>query len=307
MIMSEGRFVRPKTPTLAPGPSLNAAALVVVAAVSVATLAAVLAYGAVIASNTSRTRAAIKRIPDDPDVQKEAAISNGQVPGVTVIHKFGMNSDVGLAQETIWSLGGLYPFLLAAERLEINGTSILDTAGGDGARVITLIGIGADGLGLTEEVTMNGLVAVQTANAFFRIPRVRVSQAGTTRANVGAITITSVDTATPQADIAAGTGTTQMGVYSMANDKVGSLTSFTISAETLSGADRQHIAIYRRAGTTTTLVGDWSLRGGGTSSFAQPFEVPIRLDPGTDIEFRADNTAPGAIVSVFFTVVEQDV
>jgi hypothetical protein len=274
-----------------------------------AIFAALVAYGTVIASNTSRTRAAVKRIPRS-DVLGDAAISTGNRPGWEVVHKFGLNPAISAPEETIWFGGGLYTFLASAERLSVVSGSASDAApGGTGARTIRISGIDGAGAELEEEVTMNGVTPVLTTGSFFRVNRVRVTSAGSTENNVGSITLTSVDTATLQASIQAATGSTQLGFFSLPSDKQGFVTSITMSAEAAAGTGRQHIRAFVRdpdAGTEI-LIGDWGLRGGGTTSFTQEIDVPILLQPSNTIEFRATSTSAGAIISVFFIVLTQEV
>lgn len=303
---ASGRIRFPRTDRAGPAFSNLSQALLV--ALVTFTLAAVIAFGAVIASNTSRTRAAVKRIPDT-DVFGNSALSVGETPGYSVVHKFGLNPSIGTVSETVWFLGGLYTFLSAGERLSVVSASAADdSAGGTGARAIVISGVGADGFALSETVNMDGTTPVLTTGSFLRVNRVRVTTSGSGNTNAGIITITSVDTVTVQASVAAGVSTTQLGFFSTPSDQRAFINSIQMTAESAAGTGRQHVQgfLHTEEGTVV-LIGDWGMRGGGTTSFEQPIGLPLVLPPSSTIEFRATSTTAGARISVFFIILIEDI
>jgi len=54
-------------------------------------------------------------------------VAAGRVPGSFPLRKFGVNTDVDTARETIWSPGGIYPHLSAAEKSQVVSGEAADT------------------------------------------------------------------------------------------------------------------------------------------------------------------------------------
>ena len=296
--------------------SLSAGALVVITLVALGTLAAVISLGVIISNNTAATRRAVDSLMlDNVTVTAQMSgleinneIAAGRVPGTVAIFEFGRNPSVGAVSETIWTGGGLYPFLDVGEPLEIVSSSLNDdAAGGTGARTVRLFGIGANDLELIEDVDLSGTTPVQTVGSFLRIPRLIVVTAGSGRTNEGTITVATVNTATMQGIMSPGTSTTQAGFYSIPSNKESFMTSFTAAVESAGGNGRMHIEYYSRSRNVTTLKGDWSLEDRGTTSFQQNFEVSFYCGPSQDIEFRATSTSAGAVISIYFVILIKDI
>lgn len=231
------------------------------------------------------------------------AIPSGEEPGYSVIHKYGFNPDQNGPQETIWTGGGLYPYLTVGEILRINSTSASDTLGGSGSHTVRLFGVNESGIEITEDIDMDGTSYVFSTLEFYRIYRVRVIQAGASRVNEGTIVVEAANSTVVQGIIAIDQGSTQLGIYTIPSNKEGFLMSFTASSEESSGSGRQHIYMYTRNTNTTILFGDWGMRAVGTSEFTQDFKIPLYLAPMTDIEFRSSSTSSNAAMSIFFIVV----
>jgi len=234
-------------------------------------------------------------------------ISAGELTGFDVIHKFGYNQDIDTTFETIWSAGGLYPYLSTADNLRVVSTDVDDATGGAGARVVRIYGLDENGNEITDDVQMDGTNTVDTTKKFLRVFRGRVVSAGSSGFNEGLITASAVTGATLQMEILSETSSTQMGIYSVPVNMEAYLLSFTISSESSSGGGRQHISLYTHNNGIVTLRGDWGIRGGATSTFAQQYDIPLRLDPLTDIEFRASSTSSGAKISVYFIMLLREI
>ena len=109
------------------------------------------------------------------------AITEGDVTGYSVIHKFGRNNSVGTTLEPVcW--GGIYrtPQVAGATTLRIKaGGNANDDAAGTGAREVTLQGIDANGDVVTEAVATAGASASSATTAsFIRLFRAYVSAVG---------------------------------------------------------------------------------------------------------------------------------
>ena len=172
-------------------------------------------------------------------------VEQGNVPGYSIVHKFGKNPAVGTgAIEDIWYAGGLYAWPTAAATLEAISTSGNDTnAAGTGARVVTVQGLTIAGAEISEDINMAGLVASSATSAsFFRVSRAFVKTSGTyatgvTGSHAGTITIRVSGAGATQATIplegALPLGQTQIARYTVPASKKAFLltTSVAVSSK----------------------------------------------------------------------------
>ena len=109
-------------------------------------------------------------------------ISRGISQGVTKNHKFGRNKVVGATFAPI-AIGGIYrtPQASAATALRIKaGGNANDTANGSGARAVSLTGLNALGIEVSETIVTNGTSAsLATEQQFIRLYRALVTASGT--------------------------------------------------------------------------------------------------------------------------------
>lgn len=105
-------------------------------------------------------------------------VMKGQIPKHQIVNKFGSNSAIGTAWEPVTS-AALYQTPSTLTSLEIVSTdNTNDKAGGTGALVITIEGIGTDWGIVTEDIILNGTTAVAAVNQYFRIYRMYVKTSG---------------------------------------------------------------------------------------------------------------------------------
>jgi hypothetical protein len=128
------------------------------------------------------------------------------------LYKFGFNSDVD-GIEDIWDGGGAYPFPAAAATTTVVSNSTQDITAGNGAITLSVDGLDANYMPLTETATLNGTGTVTLDNQFLRVFRMKVETAGSSGVNVG--TITCAHGATTIAQIGATYGQTLMAVYTI--------------------------------------------------------------------------------------------
>jgi hypothetical protein len=123
-----------------------------------------------------------------------AAVSN-RITGVTVVQKYGKNSDLdtGTAPEDIWEGGGVYTGFPtgAAETLSVFSSSPLDTAAGTGARSVTVMGLNASYVSTQETITLNGVTPVASVNQYVRCTFMITATSGSNNQafNAGIITV----------------------------------------------------------------------------------------------------------------------
>lgn len=144
-------------------------------------------------------------------------VQKGNVPGHSIVNKFGSNPEIrnGIS-ETVFDGAGIYTFPDLATRLDIDSSNNDDRTASTGATKVTLQGLNASYEEIEEEVSMNGTSTINTTNSFLRLNRAFVSEAGSNGTNIGNITIASKATGTPTVGvITAGLGQTQMAVYTV--------------------------------------------------------------------------------------------
>jgi len=225
-------------------------------------------------------------------------VSKGQIVGSSSLYKFGFNADINGAEETIWSGGGLYPWLTGAITLYIIGSANDDVLG-TGARKIIISGLNANYEEVEEEVEMLGILEAQSTNTYIRVNRVYVSEAGALGANDGIITLGLTGGGTSYAEIPAGDGQTQMALYTV---PAGSTFYMNDVVFTCALSQAQKFATLkmriREFGT-----GSWRtqfINVAQSNEFINDFKEPLRFEEKTDIELIAStNTNNNAIAGSF--------
>lgn len=171
-------------------------------------------------------------------------VAKGNVPGHSIINKFGRNGAVGITLAHI-SISGQYQTPQTPQLLEILSTDATDNNTGVGGRKVTIEGLDGNFDPLIETITLNGLTAVPLINSFMRVHRAYVSESGsyvtiTTPSHNGRITLRGlgagatwfiIDTVEGTAT-GFGIGQTQIGSYTIPRGYTAYLLSKTFSTET---------------------------------------------------------------------------
>lgn len=247
--------------------------------------------------------------------QARDMISLGVVKGWGAVQKFGHNTDLSSTLQDVWAQGGTYTYLTSAVTLEAISDDANDTADGSGARIITIQGLDANFLEISEDVTLAGLSASSaTSKSFIRINRAYVKTCGTYGiGSAGDITIrTSSGGAihalieqTSADSVAWDAGQTQIARYTVPAGKVAFMTKVEASCEANKRAD---FGFYRRENADTVSAPFTPKRifktlSGVSGSVTLDFEAPIIFLPKTDIiiKSRLSSGANGR-VEVGFTL-----
>ena len=221
----------------------------------------------------------------------ELQVSRGQIPGHSVLHKFGAVPSMSInTTGTIWDINDtLYPWsaLTTASTLTVDRASASDAN-----KIITIQGLDADYKQISENVTLTNATGNATTQSFIRVYRAFMHNGSA--ANVGNIDI-KIST-TIIARITAGKAQTLMGVYTVPAGYSLYLTQGVMSVQ--SGAD---------------ATGNFFVRYGGESAFriAHTFEVasaeyfyafhaPFKLPEKSDIDIRADLRSNNARITAAF-------
>jgi len=143
-------------------------------------------------------------------------VAKGNVPGHSIVNKFGQNPTAASTGADVWAGGGLYAFYpVTAQSMEIIGTSTEDAVGQTGALSVMIFGQDNDLNEITETVIPDGTNAVALTNTYRRIYRAVVMTAGSNETNVGALAIQIAAGGTVAAYIAADQGQTQQAIYTV--------------------------------------------------------------------------------------------
>lgn len=141
-------------------------------------------------------------------------IAKGNIPRHSLITKFGHNEDVDVASvEDIWNTGGAYVAPTQARVHAIASSSANDASAGTGARTVLIFGVNSVYGRVTEIVTLNGTVTVNTVNSYLHIHLMQVNSSGTGGVNEGVITATAVTDATVTCSIDASQGQSESAIY----------------------------------------------------------------------------------------------
>ena len=228
-------------------------------------------------------------------------IARGQIAYHKSIFKFGFNPDVDDSLETIWAEGGLYSYLSAATVLKISSSSTNDTSAGTGARTVTLFGLDANYDEISETITLNGQTAVNSTLSYLRIYRMTVDTAGSGGENAGVIyagtgTVTSGVPANKYATIAIGDNQTLMALWTVPRGYTAYLSQTDVTAATTQNNKYATVHFVARENGGVFQAKDKFVKA--ESSHNQQYDVPLKFEEKTDLEFRCVGDSAGADIAV---------
>ena len=182
-----------------------------------------------------------------------AEVAKGNVPGHSLVHKYGRNKSNTSGNEASVNELGVMQFPAAASTMRIKaGGHANDTAAGSGAREVTIYGLDGSGNEISEAVATAGASAsAATTASFLRDYRGRVTQAGTyittsidtTGDNQGDIVIEDSSGTNDYLTIPIHEGTTEYAGYHVALGTTAYLIGANIDVDASKSAD---VIIYQR-------------------------------------------------------------
>ena len=105
------------------------------------------------------------------NIMGTGAISGGLVADYTIVHKFGrIQGATSGSWQNVWDGGGLYPYKFTEN---IIAPFIISTSTGDVGKTVSVTGINSDFEVVTEDVELNGTIAVPLTKDFMIIYRVK--------------------------------------------------------------------------------------------------------------------------------------
>jgi len=228
-------------------------------------------------------------------------IARGQIAYHKSIFKFGFNPDIDDSLETIWAEGGLYSYLSAATVLKISSSSTNDTSAGTGARTVTLSGLDANYDEISETITLNGQTAVNSTLSYLRIYRMTVDTAGSGGENAGVIyagtgTVTSGVPANKYATIAIGDNQTLMALWTVPRGYTAYLSQTDVTAATTQNNKYATVHFVARKNGGVFQAKDKFVKA--ESSHNQQYDIPLKFEEKTDLEFRCIGDSSAADIAV---------
>ena len=235
-------------------------------------------------------------------------VAKGNVPGHSLVHKFGRNDVVANGVwELVSQLSAATSFRSSASTVRIKaGGNAADTAAGAGAREVTVIGIDSNLAEVTETIaTAGALASSATAASFWRVYRAYVSVVGAYGvANTATIIIEDSGGAADMILITATEGQSQYGAYTVPIGKTGYLTSLHLDVDAGKAADfrlfiRENFNDISAPMSSIRLMLYWD---GvlGTVDFKP--DGPIELSALTDIWIEAEGSGAATEVSADFEI-----
>ena len=183
-----------------------------------------------------------------PDRDYLIEVQRGNVPGASMVHKFGRNDAIPNGSFAFVNLLGFTAWPLSAAttvRVKAGGNAA-DTAAGAGAREVTVQGIDSNFAETSEVIATAGASASSATSAsFWRVHRAWVSAAGTYgAANTAAIDIENSGGGTDLIQIGLEEGQSQFAGWTVPLGKTAYLLSLHLSTDGLKPAN---VRVFTRA------------------------------------------------------------
>lgn len=168
----------------------------------------------------------------------EAKVALGLIPGWATVNKFGKtdNADSGTPTDIWRGADGGQPIWVQPQLTAQNFNIVSDDVNDDGSpastglRTLRIYGLTSWSTAeVSEDITMNGITNVATANQYVHINRMQGLTFGATGSNEGTITCIGATDAVQVAGFIAGDGQTQLAVYGWPSGKTLLLNNVTLS------------------------------------------------------------------------------
>ena len=226
-------------------------------------------------------------------------VSRGDVFGHEALFKFGFNSDVNGAEETIWTQGGDYPWATAAFTAYVVSDSADDTSAGTGARTVRVQGLDENYEFQSVDVSLNGTTEVQIgdANGWLRVFRAFVLTAGSAGTAAGTILVQTTGGGTIYANLGVG-NQTQMAVYTVPAGKTLFLDDINFTASISLANNYAQVSFSARE--FGGVFRDRFINVLQSSNLIAKFEYPLRFPEKTDMECRAFTSNTNNLIGASF-------
>lgn len=235
-------------------------------------------------------------------------VVKGNVPGHSIIHKFGRHDAVPNGVfEKIELVASNPAFISSVSTVRIKaGGNVADTSAGDNARSVIVCGIDSN-LNLFEEtlITAGASASSNTIASFWRVHRLEVGEVGVYgNSNATSIMLEDSGGSADIIGIGAGEGQSQHAAYTIPNGFRGYLLGALITVDGIKPAD---IKMLTRENFNDTVPPIQSIKlkqyfDGVTGVEAFQPKSPMKIEALTDIWFEAEGSGAQTEVSVDFEI-----
>jgi len=237
----------------------------------------------------------------------ELQVSKGQIAGASTLYKFGTNPDVNGTEETVWSVGGDYPWPTAAFTAFISSSSTADTSAGTGAQTVTVEGVDENYAAQSITVSMNGQTQVQIGDAsgWLRVNRIFVATSGSGGTAAGTIYVANsgvtsgVPTGVTYGQIVQGDNQSQMSVYTVPAGFTLYLDDVTFTAA-IALANKNVTAKFVTRDVGSNTFRTRIIQTVQSNLLVLPFQYPLSIAEKTDVECRASSDTINVVVGASF-------
>jgi len=217
----------------------------------------------------------------------ELQVARGQITGHEVLNVFGYSASItSAAFIPAWENTAAYVFPTVASTMDVTSSSASDTA-----VTILIDGLDANYNRILESVTLNGTSDVTTTKVFFRINSV-ITTAGNA---VGTVYVKNAG-GTTYAQIAIGSGKTNMSIYTVPAGYTAYVTQFDAFSSTsvTSGV----YATFRALRTSPTGVNNLVLQVPFLNDYSITRPYPLSLPEKTDSQWQCKSSGAGLGIGI---------
>lgn len=214
-------------------------------------------------------------------------VSRGQIMGHSTQNIYGYQTAVTTSFIPLWEVASAYTYPTVAQTMNLAGTA------GDTASIL-ISGLDSTYAPISETLVLNGATAVPTTKQYLRINSMQVT-AGSATNPAGAVTLKDVTNTTTFAQINAGVGRTQSGIftvpagYTFYLSRVDGYTSFN--------GNNANYVTYRNQSISPTGVVSYTQQSPFTQFYHAQRVMPRPFTEKTDIQLQCATSAGTAAVS----------
>lgn len=211
-------------------------------------------------------------------------VARGQIDGHSTVNIYGYQALVGTTFIPVWENATAYTYPVAATQMNLAGTA------GDTATIV-INGLDANYLPISESVVLNGATPVTTTKSYLRINSMNVSVGSATNP-AGVVTLKDLTNTTIYAQINAGVGRTQSGIYTVP----AGYTFFLQRVNIYTSLNGNNYATYQNKTIAPNGVVQLTQQAAFASSYEARRIMPRPILEKTDIQLMAKvNSSTGAI------------
>jgi hypothetical protein len=216
----------------------------------------------------------------------ELQVARGQITGHEVVNIFGYASAVSTAYVSVWENNAAYVFPTVASTMVVSSSSASDTAVS-----VQIFGLDTSYNRITEVIALNGTSDVATTKVYWRINNVIT----TVGAAVGTMYVKNAG-GTTYAQIAIGSGKTNMSVYTVPAGYTAYLTQFDAFSSTsvTSGV----FATFRGLLTSSTGISNVVLQAPFLNTYAITRPYPIPVLEKVDLQLQCKSSGAGLGIGI---------